>query len=228
MTADVGLPPPARTLVLASASPARLALLTAAGFAPVARVSGVDEDAAAAALGPVGPASLALALAKAKAAAVAGTLTRPAGAVDLPPGAMDLPAGAVVLGCDSVLELDGAPYGKPRDLPEARARWRNLAGREGLLHTGHAVTDCRTGAGASAVATTVVRFAEPTHEELEAYLATEEPLAVAGAFTLDGLGAPLIEGVDGCPGNVIGVSPPLLRRLLSMIGVPLTDVWPRR
>lgn len=195
-----------RRLVLASASPARLGLLRQAGLAPEVMVSGVDEDA----LEAAAPDELALLLARAKADAVAAR-----------PEAGD----ALVVGCDSVLELDGRPLGKPVDPEEATARWKDMRGRSGVLHTGHCVADRVAGRQASATASTTVRFGEPTDDEIAAYVASGEPLRVAGAFTLDGRSAPFIDGVDGDPGNVIGLSLPLLRRLLAEVGVRITDLW---
>ncbi|MFI9331620.1 nucleoside triphosphate pyrophosphatase [Kitasatospora sp. NPDC052868] len=194
-----------RALVLASASPARLGLLRQAGLDPRVVVSGVDEDALSAAT----PAELALVLAEAKAKAVAADLT----------------GGELVIGCDSVLELDGLALGKPADAVEALARWRSMRGRSGVLRTGHCVIDTTTGAQASATASTTVRFGTPDDAEIAAYIATGEPLHVAGAFTLDGRSAPFVEGVDGDPGNVIGLSLPLLRSLLADLGVRITDLW---
>ncbi|MET9513420.1 nucleoside triphosphate pyrophosphatase [Streptomyces flavidovirens] len=197
---------PRRRLVLASASPARLGLLRQAGLAPEVIVSGVDEDAITA---PT-PGELALVLAEAKAASVAA---RPEAAE------------ALVIGCDSVLELDGQALGKPADAEDATARWKSMRGRSGILQTGHCVIDTATGRRASATASTTVRFGEPTDAEISAYVATGEPLYVAGAFTLDGRSAPFIDGIDGDPGNVIGLSLPLLRRLLGELGTPITALW---
>ncbi|MFD0528569.1 nucleoside triphosphate pyrophosphatase [Kitasatospora arboriphila] len=194
-----------RILVLASASPARLGLLRQAGLDPQVRVSGVDEDALTAAT----PAELALVLAEAKAKTVAAGLSD----------------GELVIGCDSVLELDGQALGKPADAAEALERWRSMRGRSGVLQTGHCVVDTATGQQSSATASTTVRFGTPDDEEVAAYIASGEPLHVAGAFTLDGRSAPFVEGIDGDPGNVIGLSLPLLRRLLADLGVRITDLW---
>ncbi|MEU2516006.1 Maf family protein [Streptomyces syringium] len=195
-----------RRLVLASQSPARLGLLRQAGLAPEVIVSGVDEDAITAAT----PAELARVLAEAKAAAVAARAEA---------------AGALVIGCDSVLELDGEALGKPRDAEDATARWKSMRGRSGVLRTGHCVIDTAAGRQVSATASTTVRFGEPSDAEIAAYVASGEPLHVAGAFTLDGRSAPFIEGIDGDHGNVIGLSLPLLRKQLSELGVVITDLW---
>ncbi|MEU9485841.1 nucleoside triphosphate pyrophosphatase [Streptomyces decoyicus] len=199
--------PRPRRLVLASQSPARLALLRQAGLAPEVVVSGVDEDA----LTAPTPAELALVLAEAKAAAVAA---RPE------------TAGALVVGCDSVLELDGRALGKPADAEDATARWKSMRGRSGILQTGHCVIDTAAGGRqVSATASTTVRFGDPSDDEIAAYVESGEPLFVAGAFTLDGRSAPFIDGIDGDPGNVIGLSLPLLRRLLAGLDVAITDLW---
>ncbi|WP_405388949.1 Maf family nucleotide pyrophosphatase [Streptomyces sp. NBC_01102] len=195
-----------RRLVLASASPARLGLLRQAGFAPEVIVSGVDEDA----LTAPTPAELARVLAEAKAAAVA---SRPEA------------VGALVIGCDSVLELDGEALGKPADSEEATARWKSMRGRAGVLRTGHSVIDTATGRTVSATASTTVRFGEPTDAEVAAYVASGEPLHVAGAFTLDGRSAPFVDAIEGDHGNVIGLSLPLLRRLLGELDISVTELW---
>ncbi|MEU2726082.1 Maf family protein [Streptomyces smyrnaeus] len=197
-------------LVLASASPARLALLRQAGMAPEVIVSGVDEDT----LSAPTPSELARVLAEAKATAVAGRQEA---------------AGALVVGCDSVLELDGLPLGKPADAEDATARWKSMRGRSGVLHTGHCVIDNRaTSARRSVTASTTVHFGQPTDEEIAAYVASGEPLHVAGAFTLDGRSGPFVDGIEGDHGNVLGLSLPTLRRLLRELGVALTDLWAPR
>jgi septum formation protein len=191
-------------IVLASGSGTRLGVLRAAGLDPEVVVSGVDESAFTAG----SPAELAGLLANAKAAAVAA-------------GRRD----GLVIGCDSLLDLDGRALGKPRSAQEATARWREMSGRTGTLVTGHCVIDAATGQQAAAVAATTVRFGTPSEEELAAYVASGEPLAVAGAFTLDGRGGWFVEGIDGDHGNVLGVSLPLLRRLLADLGVAVTSLW---
>ncbi|ALE72288.1 septum formation inhibitor Maf [Pseudonocardia sp. EC080610-09] len=202
-------------LVLASASPARLGVLRAAGADPLVEVSDVDEDALLADHQDADPARTVTLLAAAKAAAVAERI------------AGDHPD-AVVIGCDSMLLVDGDLVGKPHDAETARRRWKAMAGRDGELLTGHAVLRLSGGAvvrEAEGHAGTGVRFAEPTDAELDAYLASGEPLKVAGAFTLDGLGGWFVEGIDGDPSNVIGISLPLVRRLLGGIGVSVVDLW---
>ena len=202
-------------LVLASASPARLSVLRAAGLDPEVEVSAVDEDALLTGLTDASPAGAVVTLAGAKATAVA---RRVGGR---------LPE-AVIVGCDSMLHVDGELVGKPGDVETARARWRAMAGRTGELLTGHAVlrlVDGEIDRVAEGHAVTTVRFGRPDPAELEAYLATGEPLAVAGAFTLDALGGWFVDGIDGDPSNVIGISLPLLRQLLSGVGVRVTDLW---
>jgi septum formation protein len=202
-------------LVLASASPARLSVLRAAGVRPEVEVSAVDEDALLAGLGGASPAEAVTTLAAAKATAVARRVA-------------DRLPDAVVVGCDSMLHIAGTLVGKPADVTTARARWQTMAGGTGELVTGHAVlrlADGEIDRVAEGHSVTTVRFGRPEPEELEAYLATEEPLAVAGAFTLDGLGGWFVDGVDGDPSNVIGISLPLTRRLLAGVGVRVTDLW---
>lgn len=194
-----------RTLVLASASPARLALLRAAGFAPEVIVSGVREppqegtDAW----------SYVRGLAELKARTVAARLD----------------GDVLVLGCDSMLEIDGQLLGKPASAKEAAQRWHLMRGRSGRLLTGHCVLNTTSGGEVADVAATVVHFGEPTDTEIAACVATGEPLQVAGAFTLDGRSAPYIRGIEGDHGNVIGLSLPLLRTLLGRLGVQIHELW---
>lgn len=197
-------------LVLASASPARLATLRSAGIGPEVIVSGVDESQ----LQHEEPARLALELARLKARAVADSLIGTGGS-------------AWVIGCDSVLELDGAIHGKPADAEEARARWRVMRGRNGVLHTGHCLVETGSGREVARSADTVVHFADPSDEEIDAYVATGEPLKVAGAFTIDGLGGAFVRGIDGDPHTVVGIGLPLLREMFTELGVRWTDLWER-
>lgn len=194
-------------LVLASASPARLATLRSAGVEPTVIVSGVDESQ----LEGLPPVELALQLAELKCAAVAART--------------DLPPDAVVLGCDSVLELDGEAHGKPSDAAEAVRRWQAMRGRIGVLHTGHSVHDTGSGRVAAATASTTIHFADLTDAEIVAYVATGEPLQVAGAFTVDGMGGAFVTGIEGDHHNVVGVSLPLLRTLLAELGHSWTELW---
>lgn len=191
-------------LVLASASPARLRTLRAAGLDAEVIVSGVDESTVDAS----DPALLCRTLARMKAQAVAVKL-----------------ASGLVLGCDSVLEFNGRILGKPAGRDDAVRRWHAMRGRSGVLHTGHCLVDAATGRTAEEVAATTVYFADITDAEIEAYVATGEPLEVAGAFTIDGRGGAFVERIDGDPGTVIGLSLPLLRHLLRELGVRLTDLW---
>ncbi len=192
-------------LVLASASPARLATLRAAGVHPSVIVSGVDESLASG----LPPADLALRLAELKCDAVAEQVTD----------------GALVLGCDSVLDLDGEALGKPVDADEAVRRWEAMRGRSGVLRTGHCLRDTAAGTRAAATASTIVHFAEVSDAEIAAYVATGEPLEVAGAFTVDGLGGAFVTGIEGDHHNVVGLSLPLLRSMLGDLGHAWTDLW---
>jgi septum formation protein len=202
-------------VVLASASPARLGVLRAAGLDPTVEVADLDEEGLLATMPDADPATKVIALAGAKATTIARRIA-------------DTVPEAVVIGCDSMLHIGGELVGKPHTAERATERWRAMAGGRGELVTGHAVL--RTADGeidrvAEGHAVTGVRFAEPSDAELAAYVATGEPLAVAGSFTLDGLGGWFVEGIDGDPSNVIGISLPLTRKLLAAVGVRVTDLW---
>jgi septum formation protein len=202
-------------LVLASASQGRLGVLRGAGIDPVVRVSGLDEDALAATLTGATPAEVVTALATAKADAVAASI-----AIEHPD--------AVIVGCDSMLHIGGELVGKPGRADTALRRWQTMAGGTGELLTGHAVVRLEGGAAtatASGEQTTLIRFSTPSAEEIAAYVATGEPLQVAGGFTLDGRGGWFLDGIDGDPSSVIGISLPLTRRLLADVGVPVVSLW---
>nr|WP_204290104.1 nucleoside triphosphate pyrophosphatase [Micromonospora gifhornensis] len=196
-------------LVLASASPARRKTLQAAGIEPDVLVSGVDESLVVTERAE----DLCLELARLKAQAVVARL-RPAD-----------DQRTLVLGCDSVLAFDGQILGKPADPADATARWERMRGRSGVLHSGHCLVDVKAGRQAEAVASTVVHFADISDHEIATYVETGEPLAVAGAFTIDGLGGPFVERIEGDPSTVIGLSLPLLRRLLAELDLRITDLW---
>jgi septum formation protein len=193
-------------LILASASPARLRTLQAAGLRPEVIVSGVDEEGVEA----DNTAELALKLAQLKAVAVAAGQPR-----------------ALVIGCDSVLELEGEVLGKPADRAEAVERWQRMRGKSGVLHTGHCVIDTHREVWLGRSAATQVRFAALGDDEIEAYVATGEPLAVAGAFTIDGLGSAYVSGITGDPHNVVGISVPLLRLMFDELGFVWHEFWTR-
>jgi len=209
-------------LLLASASPARRATLEAAGIDPLVAVSAVDEVAALAAaearFGVLEPADAVLLLAQAKVEDVSRNL----------PDELDDADDLLLLGCDSMLELDGEIHGKPADAAEAARRWRAMRGNTGVLHTGHWLMDERaTPAMLGATSSTVVTFADLSDEEIDAYVATGEPLSVAGAFTVDGLGGPFVEKIEGDHHGVVGLSLPLLRELLREVGVSIPELWRR-
>jgi septum formation protein len=190
-------------------------VLQAAGVQPAQYVSGVDEDALAASMPDTEPEQLVAALAEAKARTVAEAV------------AAQHPE-SVVVGCDSMLAQDGFLVGKPGSADQARERWVRMGGGIGELMTGHAVLRVQNGAvGGMATGTvrTTIRFGAPSPAELEAYIATGEPMLVAGGFTLDGYGGWFVDGVDGDPSSVIGISLPLTRRLLIEIGVSVMDLW---
>ncbi|GAA0607961.1 septum formation inhibitor Maf [Kribbella sandramycini] len=194
--------------VLASQSPARLQTLRNAGIEPEVIVSGVDEDNVTA----ESPAELARLLAALKARAVVATLDEH----------------ATVLGCDSVLEIDGVAYGKPGTPEVARERLRAMRGQVGILHTGHTLIDTESKQEIRELASTKVYFADLTDAEIDAYVATGEPLVVAGSFTVDGLGGAYVTRIEGDHHNVVGLSLPLLRTLLATVGIPWHALWTPR
>lgn len=198
---DVG---PAMRIVLASQSPARLATLRAAGLDPEVHVSGVDESV----VTEPDPAHLSTELARLKARAVASHHEN-----------------AYVIGCDSVLELDGAVYGKPPTPEAARSRWQTMRGSSGVLHTGHCIVDTARDREVIGSARTIVHFAQITDAEIDAYVATGEPLQVAGAFTIDSLGGAYVTGIEGDPHTVVGIGLPLLREMFAELGVAWHTLW---
>ena len=190
-------------MILASASPARLRVLRDAGFDPEVVISGVSER-----IGKVGTARAVVVLAERKGTAVAGQCP-----------------GALVLSCDSLLDLDGSALGKPASPEEATDMWRRLSGNRGVLHTGHCLIDTATDRRVTRLGSTVVRFGSPSRAEISALVASGEPLAVAGAFTIDGLAGPFVDSIEGDPSNVLGLSLPLFRRMLDEFGVSVTELW---
>ncbi|MDY0984354.1 nucleoside triphosphate pyrophosphatase [Microbacterium sp. CFBP9023] len=207
---------------LASTSPARLMLLRQAGIEPLTQSPGVDEDAVAAAAAAergaeLTPADLVLLLARAKAADVAQRLSAD--------GDFD----GIVIGGDSMFELGGRVYGKPYTPEEATRRWQEMRGATGILHSGHSVFRVSPGTDpveATATAEASVTFADDvTDAEIAAYVASGEPLLVAGAFTVDSLGGAFITRVDGDPSTVVGMSLSTVRRLAADLGVTWTDLW---
>ena len=187
-------------IILASASPSRLRLLTSAGITPTIIVSGVDEEDSA--YSQLSPRELVVALAIVKAHTVKEKVNYP----------------ALIIGCDSTFEFEGESLGKPGTVENAIARAKKLSGKSGVLHTGHCFIDTDKGIEISDVVSTRVHFATLSDEEIEGYVATGEPLNVAGGFTLDGLSAPFIAGIEGDPSNVIGLSLPLLRNVINSLG----------
>ena len=204
-------------IVLGSASAGRLRVLRQAGIDPLVRVSGVDEDAVIAGLGPAAdPGDVVCALARSKALQVAGDLEAA------------VAADCVVIGCDSMLHFRGALLGKPGSADAARNQWHSMAGRSGELFTGHCLLRLSDGVitcDEIESARTTVHFGIPAAEDLAAYIACGEPLQVAGGFTLDGLGGWFVDRIEGDPSNVIGLSLPLTRRLLAAVGLSIADLW---
>ena len=187
-------------IVLASASPSRQRLLTSVGISPTIIVSGVDEEDSA--YSQLSPRELVVALAIVKAHTVKEKVSYP----------------AIIIGCDSTFEFEGESLGKPGTAENAIARAKKLSGKTGVLHTGHCFIDTDKGIEVSDVVSTRVHFATMSDEEIKGYVATGEPLNVAGGFTLDGLSAPFIAGIEGDPSNVIGLSLPLLRNAINSLG----------
>ncbi len=196
----VPAPPP---FILASGSATRLRVLRDAGFAPMVVVSGVPED-----VDGIETARAVVLLAERKGAAVAQ-------------GHPD----ALILACDSMLELAGASLGKPASAGEAVAMWQRLAGSRGILHTGHCLIDTRSGISLSRLDSTVVQFGTPSDAEISAYVASGEALSLAGAFSIDGRAAAFVDGIEGVPSNVLGVSLPVVRAMLGEAGISITDLW---
>ncbi|MDP9806040.1 septum formation protein [Trueperella bonasi] len=209
-----------KRLLLASASPARKATLISAGITPIVAVADVDEDGLLAANPGLPAAGQVELLATAKARAIANQLGSPAGLAAVRP--------SVVVGCDSMLEMDGQIVGKPHTAEVARERLRAMSGRHGDLHTGHCVIDMQSGEMAVGTSCATVYICELSEAEIEAYIATGEPLVVAGSFTIDGYGGPFIEKIEGDHHGVVGISLPLLRRLLSDLGHSITEFWDER
>jgi septum formation protein len=195
-------PPP---FILASGSVTRLRVLRDAGFAPIVVVSGVPED-----VDAMETARAVVLLAERKGRAVAEGLPN-----------------ALILACDSMLELEGTSLGKPASAAEAVDMWRRLSGSRGVLHTGHCLIDTRTQLSISRLDSTVVQFGTPSEAEIGAYVASGEALSLAGAFSIDGRAAPFVEGIEGVPSNVLGVSLPVVRGMLGEAGFSITDLWTR-
>lgn len=215
-------------LLLASASPARLAILRRAGVEPLVRTSGVDEEAelgtATQQHGELAPDQAALILARAKAEAVA-TQRRAESQHDVEADDRGVDDAVIILGCDSVLEFAGQAWGKPGTIERARERWLQMSGRRAVLHTGHWLIDENGDRMVGATASTEVEFASVSSAEIDAYVATQEPLNVAGGFTIDGLGGWFIERISGDHHAVVGLSLPLVRKLLADIDIAVADLW---
>jgi septum formation protein len=204
-------------IVLGSASAGRRRVLRQAGVEPLVVVSGVDEDAVVTALGPnASPEDVVRSLAEAKADHVVTVLDAA------------VVADCVVIGCDSMLYMDGRLVGKPASADAARSQWRSMGGRSGQLHSGHCLVRLIGGETTHRVSessTTSVHFTEPTDMDLQAYLDSGEPLDVAGSFTMDGLGGWFVDRIEGDPSNVIGLSLPLTRALMQRVGVSVAQLW---
>lgn len=196
----MGNPP----FVLASASPARRRLLQTAGIEPIVRPSDFDESQ----IQLNDPAQLVQTLAERKAETVAPQFES-----------------ALIMGCDSVLAIDGAIHGKPANPEEARYRWQKMQGNIGDLYTGHVLIDLSQNRNLVRYQVTRVYFAQLSEKTIDAYVATGEPLKCAGAFALEGYGGLFVEKIEGCHSNVIGLSLPLLRQMLAELGYHVTEFW---
>ena len=192
-------------IVLASQSASRRRLLEGAGISPLVRVSHVDEETDF--FNAMTPADMVIALAVTKAHTVRE-------AIDFP---------AIIIGCDSTFDVDGVSFGKPGSPEVARERAMAISGRSGLLHTGHCVIDTEQGREIVDRITTKVTFSKMSDEEIDDYIASEEPLNVAGGFTLDGFGSPFIPIIEGDYTNVVGISMPFIRSAMSQLGYS----WPQ-
>lgn len=220
---------PTTRVLLGSASPARRGVLRSAGIDPLVLVADLDEDGLIADLPrllpdrAITPELTVVELARAKGEAIVEQVL-----ASTDPAIAAVAADGVILTCDSMLLVDGELAGKPKTPDVARARWRRMRGNSGDLLTGHCVirmSDGQVVATAAAAKSTVVRFSDVSDAVIDRYVATGEPLEVAGAFTLDGLGGWLLDGIDGDPSSVIGISLPLTRELLNEVDVDVTRLW---
>lgn len=202
-----------RTVLLASASTSRYRLLTDGGITPLVQVSDVDEEAIASALAPISTGELVVALARAKGEAVVADIT------------VTDSRNLLVIASDSMLEFDGVGYGKPGTPEMAIARWKMMRGKSGYLHSGHWVMDLVTGETRTGVAGATVEFADVSDLEIERYVASGEPLHVAGGFTHEGRSAAFITKMDGDTPAVAGMSMVLLRQLAKDMGIDWTGLW---
>ena len=202
-----------RKVLLASASSSRYRLLVDGGVVPFVQVSAVDEDAIAAQLGEITPAQLVVQLAIAKGKAVASDIT------------VTSDRNLIIIAADSMLEFDGVAYGKPGTPQVAKARWQAMRGKSGYLHSGHWICDLATGQELSGVAGASVHFGDVSDEEIDRYVASGEPLNVAGGFTHEGRSAAFIESINGDVAAVAGMSMLLIRRLVGEMGISWTEIW---
>ena len=204
-----------RQVLLASASASRYRLLVDGGIKPLVQVSAVDEDAITAQLGNISPADLVTELAKAKGKAVASDIT------------VTQDRNLLIIAADSMLEFDGQMYGKPLTAQMAKTRWLAMRGKSGYLHSGHWLCDLVTGKEISGVAGAQVNFADVSDEEIDSYVASGEPLNVAGGFTHEGRSAAFINSINGDVAAVAGMSMILLRQLTAQLGISWTQLWDR-